>query len=72
MASSLSTSQHSHFTPVDPIQARAQSDVEQLANTLPDPARMSPDQRRGIIARYTAVTDMLSERLHWVAPGTHI
>jgi hypothetical protein len=39
------------------IQARIDRAIEDLAASLPDPARLSAEERRGIIARYTAVLE---------------
>lgn len=39
------------------IQAYVQREIEDLLASLPDPAQLSADERRGIIARYTAVLE---------------
>jgi hypothetical protein len=39
------------------IQAHIEREIEDLLASLPDPARLSAEQRRGIIARYTAVLE---------------
>lgn len=39
------------------IQARIQQEIEDLLASLPDPAQLSADERRGLIARYTAVLE---------------
>ena len=41
------------FTAQDHIQHR----IDEMINSLPDPAHLSPEERRGIIARYTAVLE---------------
>jgi hypothetical protein len=57
MASVPSTAQQVHLPPAVSIQARIERDVEHIAKLLPNPEQMSPDERRGIIARYTAVLE---------------
>ena len=39
------------------IQARIEREIENLLASLPDPAQLSADERRGLIARYTAVLE---------------
>jgi heme oxygenase-like protein len=39
------------------IQARIEREIEDLLASLPDPAQLSADERRGLIARYTAVLE---------------
>jgi hypothetical protein len=39
------------------IQAQIEREIEDLLASLPDPAQLSADERRGIIARYTAVLE---------------
>jgi heme oxygenase-like protein len=39
------------------IQARIEREIEDLLASLPDPAQLSADARRGLIARYTAVLE---------------
>ena len=40
-----------------PIQERVEWTIERLIASCPDPAQLSPEERRGIIARYTAVLE---------------
>ena len=40
-----------------PIQAYVQQEIEELLASLPDPAQLSAEERRGILARYTAVLE---------------
>jgi len=40
-----------------PIQAHIEQTIEDLLASLPDAAQLSPEQRRGILARYTAVLE---------------
>jgi heme oxygenase-like protein len=39
------------------IQAHIERQIEELLASLPDPAQLSAEQRRGLIARYTAVLE---------------
>jgi hypothetical protein len=39
------------------IQAYIDGAIDEMIETLPDPAQLSPQERRGIIARYTAVLE---------------
>jgi hypothetical protein len=39
------------------IQAHVDQAIDELLATLPDPALLTAEQRRGIIARYTAVLE---------------
>lgn len=39
------------------IQARVEREIEDLLASLPDPEQLSADERRGLIARYTAVLE---------------
>ena len=39
------------------IQAHIQREIEDLLASLPDPAQLSAEERRGLIARYTAVLE---------------
>jgi hypothetical protein len=39
------------------IQARIDTEIESLLSTLPNPEELTSEQRRGIIARYTAVLE---------------
>jgi Iron-containing redox enzyme len=51
------------------IQARIEREIEELLATLPDPAHLSADQRRGILARYTAVLE--GNFIYWMT-GAYI
>jgi len=44
-------------TKTAPIQAHIDQAIDDLIASLPDPARLSAEERRGIIARYTAVLE---------------
>jgi hypothetical protein len=57
MESVLLTTQSVQLSSVASIQIRIATDVEHIAQLLPDPGKMSPEQRRGIIARYSAVLE---------------
>src|SRR4249920_707841 len=61
------------MTPTGPataaIQARLESEIEALLATLPDPAHLSPEARRGIIARYAAVLE--GNFIYWMT-GAYI
>jgi hypothetical protein len=50
----LETSSESRIAP---IQAHIDREIEELLASLPDPGELSTEQRRGIIARYTAVLE---------------
>src|SRR5258708_3040462 len=54
---------------IAPIQAHLDRDIEDLVATLPDPAQLSAGQRRGIIARYTAVLE--GNFIYWMT-GAYI
>ncbi len=54
---------------IAPIQAHLDRDIEDLLATLPDPAHLSAEQRRGIIARYTAVLE--GNFIYWMT-GAYI
>ena len=51
------------------IQARLDSEIEDLLASLPDPAQLSAEARRGIIARYTAVLE--GNFIYWMT-GAYI
>src|SRR6476660_4920543 len=51
------------------IQARVDRAIEDLLASLPDPGRLSPEERRGIIARYTAVLE--GNFIYWMT-GAYI
>jgi hypothetical protein len=61
------------ITPTGPataaIQARLECEIEVLLATLPDPAQLSPEARRGIIARYAAVLE--GNFIYWMT-GAYI
>jgi hypothetical protein len=65
-AAGLATSTESKTTS---IQAHIDQAIEDLLATLPDPARLSTEQRRGIIARYTAVLE--GNFIYWMT-GAYI
>ena len=50
----LETSSESRIAP---IQSHIDREIEELLASLPDPGELSTEQRRGIIARYTAVLE---------------
>src|SRR5881392_3613747 len=52
-----------------PIQARIDREIEDLLATLPDPEQMSAAERRGIIARYSAVLE--GNFIYWMT-GAYI
>jgi hypothetical protein len=54
---------------IAPIQAHLDRDIEDLLATLPDPAHLSAEQRRGILARYTAVLE--GNFIYWMT-GAYI
>src|SRR5690242_16490428 len=49
--------QASHGIHELPLQAHLETIIDELVVSLPDPDRLSPEQRRGIIGRYTAVLE---------------
>jgi hypothetical protein len=51
------------------IQARLQGEIETLLASLPDPAKLSPAQRRNLIARYTVVLE--GNFIYWMT-GAYI
>src|SRR5437762_174039 len=51
------------------IQAHIDGAIEGLLAALPDPGRLSPEERRGIIARYTAVLE--GNFIYWMT-GAYI
>jgi hypothetical protein len=55
----LSTSQlhNANPLPITPLQKRIDREVDSLISSLPSPERLSAEQRRGIIARYSAVLE---------------
>ena len=52
-----------------PIQAHVDAAIEDLLATLPNPDRLSAEERRGIIARYTAVLE--GNFIYWMT-GAYI
>src|SRR5580765_2123760 len=52
-----------------PIQARIDREIEDLLAVLPDPEKLTPPQRRGVIARYTAVLE--GNFIYWMT-GAYI
>jgi hypothetical protein len=52
-----------------PIQARIEREIQDLLATLPDPEKLSPAERRGIIARYAAVLE--GNFIYWMT-GAYI
>jgi hypothetical protein len=46
-----------HESKTAPIQAHLDRTIEDLLASLPNPGQLSPDERRGIIARYTSVLE---------------
>ena len=59
----------SHESQTPPIQAHLDRATEDLLASLPDPKELSADQRRGIIARYTAVLE--GNFIYWMT-GAYI
>jgi DNA-binding Lrp family transcriptional regulator len=55
----LSTSQLHNASPlpITPLQKRIDREVDSLISSLPSPERLTAEQRRGIIARYSAVLE---------------
>jgi hypothetical protein len=43
--------------PVEMIQAKATTIIDELIDSLPDPTQLTSEERRGIIARYSAVLE---------------
>ncbi len=54
---------------IAPIQAHIDREIENLLATLPDPEHLSAEQRRGILARYTAVLE--GNFIYWMT-GAYI
>ena len=52
-----------------PIQARIEEAIDDLLDSLPDPGELSAEQRRGIIARYSAVLE--GNFIYWMT-GAYI
>ena len=52
-----------------PIQARIDREIEELLAALPDPEKLTPAERRGVIARYTAVLE--GNFIYWMT-GAYI
>lgn len=64
----LSTAEKIHLSPPGPIHKRIESEVERLIQSLPAPERMMPDERRGMIARYTAVLE--GNFIYWMTAAS--
>jgi hypothetical protein len=54
---------------IAPIQAHIDREIEELLATLPDPEHLTAGQRRGILARYTAVLE--GNFIYWMT-GAYI
>jgi Iron-containing redox enzyme len=54
---------------IEAIQARLERESDELLATLPDPAQLSAEQRRGVIARYTSVLE--GNFIYWMT-GAYI
>jgi len=52
-------------SPTAPIQEHIDRIIDDLLASLPDPEQLSPDERRGIIARYTAVLE--GNFIYWMS-----
>jgi hypothetical protein len=52
-----------------PIQARIDGEIEELLAALPDPEKLTPAERRGLMARYTAVLE--GNFIYWMT-GAYI
>ena len=52
-----------------PIQEHVDRVIQDLLASFPDPEQLSPDERRGIIARYTAVLE--GNFIYWMT-GTYL
>ena len=53
------------LSPTAPIQEHIDRIIDDLLASLPDPEQLSPDERRGIIARYTAVLE--GNFIYWMS-----
>jgi Iron-containing redox enzyme len=51
------------------VQAHVDQEIEDLLASLPDPGQLSPEDRRGIVARYTAVLE--GNFIYWMT-GAYI
>jgi hypothetical protein len=58
-----------HESKTAPIQAHLDREIEDLLKSLPKPGELSAEQRRGIIARYTAVLE--GNFIYWMT-GAYI
>ena len=47
-----------------PIKRQIDSEIDSLVAALPDPKDLTPEQRRGIIARYSAVLE--GNFIYWI------
>src|SRR2546425_11690701 len=56
-------------SPTTPIQEHIGHVIDDLLASFPDPEQLSPDERRGIIARYTAVLE--GNFIYWMT-GTYL
>jgi hypothetical protein len=50
-----------------PIQAHLDQTIQEIIVSLPNPEQLAPDERRGIIARYTAVLE--GNFIYWMTAG---
>jgi len=69
MAFATLTYQTTNTPNLEWIQAQLQGAADRLLNSLPDPASLTMEQRRGMIARYTAVLE--GNFIYWMT-GAHL
>lgn len=69
MTAATSDLQAPNATAVESIQAKINSEIEAIISSLPNPERLSAAQRRGIIARYSAVLE--GNFIYWMT-GTYL
>ena len=69
MTSAVAAVATSNESKTAPIQAHIERAIEDLLGSLPDPSHLSAEERRGIIARYTAVLE--GNFIYWMT-GAYI
>ena len=69
MTSAVAAVATSNESKTAPIQAHIERAIEDLLGSLPDPTHLSAEERRGIIARYTAVLE--GNFIYWMT-GAYI
>jgi DNA-binding Lrp family transcriptional regulator len=65
MTTSILSPQAQNLSVENSIQPKIEQMIDELAASLPDPGQLTSDQRRGMIARYTAVLE--ANFIYWMA-----